>query len=387
MQPRVDAIRATAHTLLEQHWNDQLGYCVPNPQVYPHLWLWDSCFHAIAWASLGDRRALRELDAVLQGQTPTGFVPHMRYNEQVPDSWLGPLPGISSLTQPPMYGHAAKMLHQAGMPPSEATLRRCRRGLDWLWEHRRTSDDLIYVVHPWEAGNDHSPRWDDWDAPGRTPHDWDRAARTAWNKQQMRQVCFDDDGTARWSQTFVTCPAGFNAYVAFNTAELAELTDDADLAQRAQRIADAMDRHLWDPDDRLWQDLAIVGGGQSVTDPISDGVLGALVTTNPDHALDALRQLTDPERFGAPWGPTNVARSHPAYDPTMYWRGPAWPILNYLFWHAMRRWRLHDAADEIAAQSARAAVTSHWAEYWNPDTGAGLGAIPQTWTAIVAAMR
>ena len=34
----------------------------------------------------------------------------------------------------------------------------------------------------------------------------------------------------------------------------------------------------------------------------------------------------------------------------------------------------------------RAAETSTLAEYWNPDTGAGRGAIPQTWATVVTAM-
>jgi len=45
-------------------------------------------------------------------------------------------------------------------------LTRARRGLDWLWTNRRTADGLIFVVHPWEAGNDHGQRWDDWSAFG-----------------------------------------------------------------------------------------------------------------------------------------------------------------------------------------------------------------------------
>jgi hypothetical protein len=35
--------------LLDEHWDTARGYCVPNPTVYPHVWLWDSCFHAITW--------------------------------------------------------------------------------------------------------------------------------------------------------------------------------------------------------------------------------------------------------------------------------------------------------------------------------------------------
>jgi len=382
-----DELPSRVRRLLEGHWDGGRGFCVPNPNTYPHLWLWDSCFHAIIWAHLRDPRALRELDAVLEGQLPDGMVPHMRYGAEPPDTWLGPLSAASSLTQPPMFGHAVKVLSAQGIEPTEETRARAKRGLDWLWEHRRTQDDLIYVVHPWESGNDHSPRYDDWGAPGRTPADWDRAARTAWNKERMLDVSFADDGAAQWSSTFVMCPASFNAYVAFNMAELADVLGDQELATRSRRISDAMDLHLWDPEENLWSDRAVVGGGGSTRTPISDGVMGALVTSDRGKAEAALRQLDDPHRFGGtPYGPANVARTHPAYDPEMYWRGPPRPPLNYLFWLAQRRWGRHDEAARIARMTVDAALESGWAEYWDPETGRGLGAVPQSWTGLVLAM-
>ncbi|MET9671201.1 trehalase family glycosidase [Streptomyces sp. NPDC006475] len=380
------ALRREALNLLDSHWDDSRGFCVPNPKTYPHLWLWDSCFHAIAWANLNDPRAHRELAAVLEGQLPDGMVPHMRYGPAGPDTWLGPLEQTSSITQPPMYGHAIRALADRGKPPADDVIDRGRRGLDWLWEHRRTEDDLLFIVHPWEAGNDHSPRYDDWGAPGRTPQDYHRAARTAWNKERMRDVTFNDDGAAVWSSAFVSCPAGFNAYAAFNMAELAHVTGDPELAERARRVSRALDTHLWDEQRGLWSDRAIVGGGESVAVPISDGVMGALVTEDPSRATAALAKLTDPEIFASRFGPSNVARSHPSYDPRAYWRGPAWPQLNYLLWVALRRWGMAEEAHALAVTSAATATANGWAEYWDPETGDGLGAAPQSWTTLAVAM-
>jgi hypothetical protein len=371
---------------MEAHWDETRGFCVPNPSTYPHLWLWDSCFHAVVWAHLGDPRATRELAAVLAGQLTEGLVPHMRYAGSAPDTWLGPVAGTSSLSQPPMFAHAAKVLAEHGFTPGAQVLARARRGLDWIWSRRRTHHGLLYVVHPWEAGNDHSPRWDDWGAPGRTALDYDQAARTAWNKQRMDDLTFHDDGAAAWSSTFVVAPAAFNAYAAFNMAELAHLLDDPELARRAASLADAMDVHLWDEEQQLWDDLAIVGGGPSVRVPISDGVMGALATADRGRALAALDQLEDPQRFAAEFGPTNVARHHPAYDPAAYWRGAAWPHLSYLLWLAERRWGRTDRAAALADRTVSGALASGWAEYWNPETGEGLGATPQSWTALVVAM-
>jgi hypothetical protein len=373
--------------LLEAHWDPERGYCVPNPRTYPHLWLWDSCFHAVVWAHLGDARAVQELAAVLEGQLPGGLVPHMRYADTGPDTFLGPLSATSSLAQPPMFGHAVKVLADHGIAVPPPTVVRARRGLEWLWSRRRTELDLLYVVHPWEAGNDHSPRWDHWGAPGTSPENYDRPARTAWNKARMADISFHDDGAAAWSSTFVACPAGFNAYVAFNLAELAAALEDAALAERAHRIAAAMDEHLWDDDQHLWIDLAVVGGrGPRVSTPISDGLMGALVTTDASRATAALAQLEMADRFSAPFGPTNVARSDSAYDPRMYWRGVAWPPLNYLLWLALRRWHRFDQADILALRTREAALRNGWAEYWDPETGEGLGAIPQSWTGLVLAM-
>src|SRR3712207_4607491 len=202
----------------------------------------------------------------------------------------------------------------------------------------------------------------------------------------MHDVEFAADGAARWSSTFVSCPASFNAYTAFNLAELATVTGDAELAARARTLAEAMDEHLWDEEQGLWADRAVVGGGPSTRTPFSDGVLGALVTPDGRKAQRPLDQLPAPERFGPPFGPATVVRTHPAYDPGMYWRGPAWPPLSYLFTIALRRWgRLEDAAT-VTRQTTAAAVGNGWAEYWDPETGAGLGAVPQTWTGLVLAM-
>ncbi|MEP6649666.1 MAG: hypothetical protein ABJA74_07090 [Lapillicoccus sp.] len=385
-RPARDDVRAKVRELLEAHWDAERGYCVPNPTTYPHLWLWDSCFHAVVWAHLEDSRAVTELEATLAGQLPGGLVPHMRYGGGPPDTFLGPLAATSSLAQPPMFGHTIRVLLQCGMRVPDPTLAKARRGLKWLWRNRRTEDGLLFVVHPWEAGNDHSPRWDDWGAPGRTSRDYDRAARTAWNKVLMRDVTFAADGAAIWSSRFVACPASFNAYTAFNLAELGEALDDDKLRGWGRELAAAVDATLWASEERLWVDAAVVGGGPSVRTPISDGIMAALVTADPDKARLALDQLDEPDRFAAPFGPANVARSHPAYDPGMYWRGAAWPNVNYLLWLALRRWDRAAPAQSLAEMTWAGARTSGWAEYWDAETGAGRGARPQSWTGLVLPM-
>jgi hypothetical protein len=381
-------LRQRALGILHAHWRPDVGYCVPNPTTYPHQWLWDSAFHSVAWARLGDHRGVEELSSLVGGQLDCGMVPHMRYGATPPSTWLGPLTSASSITQPPMFGHAIAELLRSGFEVSSDDLIRATRALRWLLDTRRDSSGLIFIVHPWEAGNDHAPRWDGWGAPGTTPDTYDQQARSLWNKDLMRDVIIASDGAATGSVRFVVCPAAFNAYVAFNARELGTLTADQALLADADELAGLIDELLWDEETNLWADRPVVGGdGRTHSIPISDGAMPLLVTDDSEHAQRALGTLIDPHMFGGtPFGPTNVAQDQPGYDPTAYWRGAAWPNMSYLLWLAARRWDSTEIADEIGRNTIAGAEASGWAEYWNPHTGEGLGAAPQSWTALAATM-
>ncbi len=34
-----EVLAPVVRALLETHWDDTRGFCVPNPATYPHLWL------------------------------------------------------------------------------------------------------------------------------------------------------------------------------------------------------------------------------------------------------------------------------------------------------------------------------------------------------------
>lgn len=369
------AARQGARDVLSGSWREADGFCPPNPTVYPHQWLWDSCFQAIAWAALDDARAARELESCLSGALESGFVPHMRYLG--PSSGRGPLAQTSSFTQPPIYAHAARYLLDRGLRVDTAPI---EAGLDWLWDSRLTDDGLVVIVHPWESGSDDSPRWDSW--VGLT--DYDHAASSAWDRDLVAATDFDSFGAAVWSSDFVCAPAAFNSFVAHAAAETYHLTRDPLWERRSKELAAAIDVHLWDESTGLWIDKAIVGGGDSVTIPTLDGVLGALCTDNAGKAERALAHLSDPGMFGTAHGLAFVPPAHDRYDPNEYWRGPAWPQLNYMAGVAARRWGNEGLYRDIARKSVHAALESGFSEYWNPETGRGLGAIPQGWAALAA---
>ena len=108
----IDRVRS----VMEAHWQPE-GYTVPNAVTYPFRWLWDSCFHALIWAELGERRPCRRrARATCCGRRTTTASSRTSTTDAIPhhhESFWGQ-PGASTITQPPMYGHAIAALAAAG---------------------------------------------------------------------------------------------------------------------------------------------------------------------------------------------------------------------------------------------------------------------------------
>ena len=370
---------ARARAILDAHWRPR-GYAVPNTAVYPHQWLWDSCFHAVTWVRLGEpERASEELANVFARQHENGFVPHMTYWDH-PDlhaSFWG-RSGESTITQPPMYGHAVAELVRAGVAIDDDLARRAVAGLEFLLGQRRGSRPLVPIVHPWESGCDDSPRWDPW-AGEREPGSW-RA-----RKGDLVESLVLVDGASVANPDFEVESAAFNALVAFNARELIDVGYGRSLGPAVDELVSALDAR-WDPGASTWRDEPSAPGAHPPVRTL-EAMLAVLVTDDPARVAAVFAEVADDQAFGGACGPAQVHRGEPAFDPRTYWRGPAWPQLTYLFWVAAGRHGRDDDAAALAAAMVRGVTRSGFAEYWHPDTGEGLGAVPQSWAALVAAMR
>lgn len=376
-----DQVKSAALGVLESAWRDDRGYCLPNADVYPHMWLWDSCFHSIAWASLHDERGLLELGHALNLQFANGFLPHMVY-AGLNTVYRGPRSDVSCFTQPPVYALAMTWAARQGLPVPDDLPGRVSQGLAYFTT-RRFRDGLAFVVHPWETGCDDSPRWDSWyGGSDWNPRDW-----LVRDQELVGATEFSgDEGDAIWNTEFVCAPSLFNGILSHAFLLASELTGDDAQRRASFEIGEAMDELLWDDGQGLYVDRPVVGGGDSHRVPTLNGVLSALGSVRRDYALACLDQLRDPSRFAAPWGLRYLPAADPFYLPDGYWRGPAWPQLEFLAVQACRRWGDDALADQIAERGRRAIVQSGWSEYWNPETGAGRGARPQTWAALAAAL-
>jgi hypothetical protein len=361
-----DELAAAARAVLEAAW-DPAGYTAPSPERYPWQWLWDSCFHAIVWAELDDERCLVELARLLGARDGDGFVPHVLYAPHAsPHAEFWGRPDASSITQPPMHGHALAELVRRGVDVPDQLLDASTHALGHLLRvRRRHASGLVRLCHPWESGADDSPRWDGWYGDDRF----------AAKGELLAAITRLPGGAPLDNPAFDVAPASFNALVAFNALELAALTGDDLLRDEADELA----QHLaaqWSPDARTWVDA----GGSAVR--TLDATVAVLVDPRPEVFDD----LVDPAAYGGRCGPAGVHRGEATFDPASYWRGSAWPQLSYLLWVAATRHARPDVAAAIAAATTLGVERSRFAEHWHPDDGTGLGAVPQSWATLALVM-
>ena len=391
-------LRRSARAVLDANWREP-GFTCPNGTTYPWLWLWDSCFHSIVWAELGEPgRAVSELATALGGQASSGFVPHLRYldgTRRFDGFWgtesRGAAPSTSSITQPPVYALTVVELVRRGVEVPEELVERAAAGLWFLLERRRRSRaGLIELVHPWESGCDHSPRWDDLMSPGSAapggavradPYDERR-----WFDRKgelLSTVHRDEHGSPLWNDEFAVGSVAFSAITAHGALQLARLTGDGALSDAGRDLADALATR-WDPQRRTWIDdgPTASGSGRIRT---AEALLPVLVERDPRIVSVVAGELVDRDALGGEFGPAQVHRDEPTHRRGSYWRGPSWPQLDDLLVRGLAAAGTDEAgaaADEVARSSALGAWRSGWAEYWDPDDAAPGGAVPQSWTTL-----
>jgi glycogen debranching enzyme len=115
-----------------------------------------------------------------------------------------------------------------------------------------------------------------------------------------------------------------------------------------------------------------------------DALFPVLVSGNTRYLEAGFAELFDPAAFWRPRGPSGTAANEASYDPASYWRGDSWPQETYLMMVAAQRRGYHEGAHRLAEQLVLGCVASGYAERWNPETGGGLGAIPQSWAALAS---
>jgi hypothetical protein len=431
-------LAARARQILRQ--NDMGDWTKAAPDLYPHQWSWDSAFIAIGLSTLDTRRAARELRSLFAHQWKNGKVPHIVFNPEAPPESYFPgaehwacaaaspdappsPPYTSCLCQPPVHAIAAlrvqrNAVHEGEEEDARAFLRHIYPRLLAWHRYLATARDpegsgLVTIFHPWESGTDNSPRWDDSLAavevgdlspyprhdlqhvgdPAERPTDADYD-RYLWLVKLIKRASCND--TAIYgTHPFLVKDVLFSAIlVAANEAllEIARVVGAPDedretIAGWARRGREGLDAR-WDADLRLYLDYdvrvgrpvrsrTIAGFAPLISGGLTRQRLGELLQTF-DSAY-----FTGDARLHRPL-PPSTSPDEKGFHPRSYWRGPTWPVANWLVWWSLVRLGEPDRASRIRQMSLDQVLEGGFAEYFEPFTGEPLGSGEQSWTAAVA---
>lgn len=381
------------------------SYTKPSQRVYEEQWLWDSCFHAIINSHLNLELAEQEIRAVLAHQVQdgpdAGMIPHMTY-------WRGggtELWGVddrSTITQPPMVAYAVREIFRRGGEhggsEGSAFAREAYGPLkayyDWFYARRDADKDrLVTIIHPWESGWDNSIRWDE--LMGFTDDTSNRYKRAAL-VGELERLGYDEVAIAK-AGLFAVEAVDFNAILAENLTALSDLAgvlghpdDQSFYERRGEEVREAINRKCWDEEAGFYFDLNLARGRDEdrnknricVKTPAAFVTLFAGI---PDagRAERLVLEMSRPEEFWTTYPLPTVARSDPAFSHDRYWRGTTWVNINWFVIKGLRRYGYEALAGELTRRTLDLVEAHGFWEYYNPDTGQGLGAKELSWSGLI----
>jgi hypothetical protein len=250
---------------------------------------------------------------------------------------------------------------------------------DWIEQHRDLDGDgLIWIVQPDESGLDASTQFD-----------------AIWNHRahglpgfvllvhRNRDLEFDLERVVAAGGP-VCCEVVTNVIHGLSR-----------LALGRKSITPTLIEKLYDEEAGLFRPIA--RPEPKTTPAVTWTALAPLAL--PDLPEEIGRRLVeehllDSGQFWLPMPPPSVAANDPSFTvddsgplgTRRYWRGPTWINAAWLVWLGLVRLGYDEHAAELVRRVCAPLANEHLREYYDPYTGAGMGAIDFAWSALVIDM-
>lgn len=433
-QQAVDDFIAQASAVLDM--NDQGNYTMPAPVLYPHQWLWDSCFIAIGRRHVDIERAKLELISLLRGQWHNGMLPNIifsgehkyRADREAWRSWVNPAApdevATSGITQPPMLAEAIVQIGHKLAPTERRLWYRqmwtpLLRYHEWLYANRDPHHEgLILLVHPWEVGLDNTPPWTtelhEHLLPGwiRLLRDMRLLGVVGLFRRDTKTVPLDErfstleilamydiqrrlrrkmyDSNKMLDHSLFTIEdLNFNAIFIRANEHLTHIAKalheplPPELLANMKRSRQAFDG-LWDPYTAQYYSRDFITH-KLLKVPSIATLLPLYAGCISQERADGLVKLLENEKlFGTAFPVPTVPVNSADFLPKRYWQGPVWLNTNWLVIDGLKRYGFSDHAAALTESTLEMVQKNGFAEYFDPLTGEAAGGDNFSWTAALA---
>lgn len=415
--------------------NDCGEYTAPtNIGLYPHQWLWDSCFTAVGIRHYDVERAKIELSSLLRGQWTNGMLPNMILSAErnlrdgnIWRSWVNPNApeGIntSGITQPPMLAEAVVRVGEKMKAPERRTwYKHMYQPLveyhQWLYTERDPhKEGLVLQIHPWETGLDNTPPWmssiREHDMPiwiktvdklNLTPllNIFRRDTKFIPAEQRMstvdalslysaqrrlRRKGYDsariisrahfviEDVT--YNSIFIRANQHLTAIAKYIRRDLPQ-----DLQERMKKTETALEA-LWDPYSSQYYSREFTSHQLIKIPTIGTFMPLYAGTISKERASQIVKLLENEQRFGATYPVPTVPLDNEWFSPQRYWQGPTWVNANWLIIDGLKRYGYTEHAAALTDATLDMVRLSGFYEYFSPLDGTPSGASNFSWTAAL----
>jgi putative isomerase len=114
-------------------------------------------------------------------------------------------------------------------------------------------------------------------------------------------------------------------------------------------------------------------------------LFAGMVSRNEAEKLAA--ELFDEDLYLSPYGIRTLSKADPAYAPRDgFWRGPIWHAPHFFLYRGLLRYGLTDEAHALKNYTKHLLDSSGFCEYYDSETGSGLGATNFTWGGLYLSM-
>ena len=290
------------------------------PDRVPHrfMWLWDSAFHAMAFAQYNVEMAKDCIRSVLAMQAEDGFIAHM----------MSPNGVESAITQPQVLAWGVWSVYQKDK--DKEFLRECvpalAKFLIWTMKNRDKNNNglLEWFTEPdyteckcGECGLDNSPRFD-----------------------------YDIDLDA----------IDFSVYLCNDAKYLALLFEELEDKEQAdyfysvyERTKEKINTLLWCEEDSLYYDRAFDGNLTKFATPSSFMPMFAGICTQ-EQADRMVKILLDESKYWTTMPIPSIPKDNEFYDIDM-WRGCSWLNINYFIILGLRKYGYYEIAEELRTRT------------------------------------